>query len=283
MADDFKAERKKIDEQRKQLKKEQAAQQKEAKKRAKELAKQEADLEGETTGGGISMFFVTIFIILIWLAILAILVKLDVGGFGSNVLAPIIKDIPVINKILPGDGVTETDDLEAYYGYTSLTDAVDRIRALELELTSARSANEAYVSDIETLKAEVQRLKTFEDQQVEFQRIKTEFYEEVVYATKGPGAEEYRKYYEEMDPATAEYLYQQVVQLQAVEGQMNEYAAAYAAMEPAKAAGIFNTMGNSLELVGKILWSMSSAQRGLIMQAMDPTIAAQVTRLMDPQ
>ncbi len=282
MADE-KAERKKIADERKKLKKDQAAQRKEAKKRAKELADQEAELDGETTGGGISMVFVTIFIILIWLAILAILVKLDVGGFGSNVLAPVIRNVPVINKILPGDATTETEDLEAYYGYTSLDKAVDQIRALELELQSARTANETYVSEIETLKAEVTRLKTFEDKQVEFERIRTEFYEEVVYADKGPGPEEYRRYYEDMDPTTAEYLYRQVAGDQQVNAKMADYAAAYAAMKPEEAAAIFDTMGSNLDLVGQILWAMTSSQRGLIMEKMDPTIAAQVTKIMDPQ
>ena len=281
MADE-KAERKKIADERKKLKKDQAAQRKEAKKRAKELADQEAELDGETTGGGISMVFVTIFIILIWLAILAILVKLDVGGFGSNVLAPVIRNVPVINKILPGDATTETEDLEAYYGYTSLDKAVDQIRALELELQSARTANETYVSEIETLKAEVTRLKTFEDKQVEFERIRTEFYEEVVYADKGPGPEEYRRYYENMDPTTAEYLYRQVAGDQQVNAKMADYAAAYAAMKPEEAAAIFDTMGSNLDLVGQILWAMTSSQRGLIMEKMDPTIAAQVTKIMDP-
>ena len=55
-----------------------------------------------------------------------------------------------------------------------------------------------YVQQIEELKAEVNRLKIFEDQQTEFQRIKTEFYEEVVYAENGPGADAYRKYYEDI-------------------------------------------------------------------------------------
>lgn len=36
-----------------------------------------------------------------WLIIMALLVKLDVGGFGSTVLAPILKDVPYINRILP--------------------------------------------------------------------------------------------------------------------------------------------------------------------------------------
>ena len=104
-----------------------------------------------------------------------------------------------------------------------------------------------------------------------------------VYAENGPGPEEYRKYYEAMDPATAEYLYQLVVKSSAASAQMQEYAAAYAAMKPEEAAAIFNTMGNSLELVGEILWSMTSAQRGAILAQMDPDIAAQVTRLMDPE
>ncbi|MBP3295285.1 MAG: hypothetical protein J6M27_01790, partial [Lachnospiraceae bacterium] len=264
-------------------KKDQAAQRKEAKKRAKELADQEAELDGETTGGGISMFFVTIFIILIWLAILAILVKLDVGGFGSNVLAPVLRNVPVINRILPGDATTETEDLEAYYGYTSLDKAVDQIRALELELQSARTANATYESEIETLKAEVTRLRTFEEKQVEFERIRTEFYEEVVYAEKGPGPEEYRRYYEEMDPTTAEYLYRQVAGELQVNSKMTDYAAAYAAMKPEEAAAIFDTMGSNLDLVGQILWAMTPLQRGQIMEKMDPTIAAQITKIMDPQ
>ena len=133
------------------------------------------------------------------------------------------------------------------------------------------------------MKAEVERLKTFEDKQTEFQRIKTEFYEEVVYADNGPGPEEYRKYYEEMDPENAQYLYQEVVQKEEVDGKVKDYAAAYAAMDPKEAARIFNGMGSSLDLVGKILANMSSAQRGAILGAMDPDVAAQVTRVMDPQ
>lgn len=234
MAEDLKAEKKKIEDEKKKLRDEQKNQKKEAKKRAKELADQEAELDDDSAGGGFSMFIVTLFIIVIWLAILCLLIKLDVFGFGSNVLAPIIKDVPVINMILPSDATTETDDLEAYYGYTSLADAVAQIQALELELTSAQTANNTYVGEIEQLKAEVERLQTFEDQQVEFQRIKTEFYEEVVYAENGPGAEAYQQYYESIDPTTAEYLYQQVVLSETTDAQMEEYAAAYAAMKRKK-------------------------------------------------
>ena len=212
---DPKAEKKRLAEEKKKLKAEQKEQKKEAKRRAKELALQEEQLDVE--GGGVSVFLVTTLIVIVWIAILCLLIKLDVGGFGSGVLAPAFKDVPVINKILPEaaqqptqESVTE-DTQEEYGGYTSLKDAVDYIKELELELQRAQSAKATSEEEAVALRAEVARLKTFEDNQVEFQRIKTEFYEEVVYAENGPGEEAYQKYFESIDPTTAEYLYKQVV------------------------------------------------------------------------
>lgn len=285
MADekDIKAEKKKIADEKKKLKAQEKSQKKEVKKRARELADQEAELDDDAPGGGFSMFMVTLFIIAIWIAILGIVIKLDVFGIGSNVLAPVLKDIPVVNKILPKDAVTETDDMEAYYGYSSLQDAVNQIKALEMELTSAQTANATNITEIERLKAEVERLQTFEDQQVEFQRIKTEFYEEVIYAENGPGADAYKEYYESIDPTTAEYLYSQVIATEQTDAQMESYAKAYSAMDPKDAAAIFNTMTSDLDLVGNILWAMTADQRGLILGEMDPVVAAQVTKVMNPE
>ena len=75
------------------------------KKKRKQKNPDDLDGDEETVGGKILVFFVTIIIILIWLAIFAMLIKLDVGGFGSGVLAPVIKDVPYLNKILP-DSIT---------------------------------------------------------------------------------------------------------------------------------------------------------------------------------
>lgn len=278
---DTKAEKKRLKDERQKIKNEQKAQKKEAKQRAKEISAQEAELEDE--GGGVSAFFVTLVIIIIWVAILCLLVKLDVGGFGSNVLAPVLKDVPVVNKILPSEVVISTDDEESYGGYTSLRDAVDYIKQLELELEQAQSASNTDSAELDELRAEVERLQTFENAQVEFERIKTEFYEEVVYAENGPGIEEYRKYYEEIDPTTAEYLYRQVIEQLQTDAQLTAYAQAYSEMEPANAAKIFEEMTNDLDLVAKILNQMTPASRGAILAAMDSEIAARVTKIMDPQ
>ena len=277
---DTKAEKKRLKDERKKIKDEQKAQKKEAKQRAKEISAQEAELEDE--GGGISTFLVTIVIIIIWIAILCLLVKLDVGGFGSNVLAPVLKDVPVVSKILPSEAVISTEDEESYGGYTSLREAVDYIKQLELELESAQSASNSDSQELEELRAEVERLRTFEDAQVEFDRIKTEFYEEVIYAENGPGAEEYQKYYESIDPTNAEYLYKQVIEQVQENAKLSSYAQAYSSMEPAAAADIFEEMTNDLDLVAKILNQMSAESRGNILAAMDSEIAARVTKIMDP-
>ena len=280
---DTKAEKQRLKEEKKKIKDEQKAQRKEAKKRAKEISAQEAQLTEDEEAGGVSVFLVTVVIMVIWLAILCLLIKLDVGGFGSNVLAPVLKDVPVINKILPAESVITTDDEEAYGGYTSLREAVDYIKQLELELEQAQSSSNTDSEEMDQMRAEIERLQTFEDAQVEFERIKNDFYEEVVYADKGPGAEAYQKYYESMDPTTAEYLYKQVVQQQEASKEIKDYAQAYADMKPKEAAAIFENMTDDLELAAKILNQMSTEDRGKILGVMDPTVAARLTKIMDPE
>ncbi len=283
---DPKEEKKRLTEEKKKLKADQKEQKKEAKRRAKEISLQEEQLDDD--GGGVSVFLVTTLIVVVWIAILCLLIKLDVGGFGSNVLAPVLKDIPVVNKILPASEQRSpeqaaTGEEEEYGGYSSLKEAVDYIKELELELQRAQAAGASSTEEVEELKAQVARLKTFEDNQVEFQRIKTEFYEEVVYAENGPGEEAYKKYFESIDPTTAEYLYKQVVQQVEESNEVKEYAQAYSEMKPKAAAKIFEEMTDNLGLAARILSSMSAEDRGNILANMDPVVAARITKIMDPE
>lgn len=275
------AEKKRIQEEKKRLKKDQQEQRKEAKRRAKEITKQEEALGGDE-GNGLVTFGATVLIVALWIAVICVIVKLDIGGFGSSVLTPILKDVPVVNKILPGTSLTETTDTESYGGYTSIREAVDYIKQLELELERVQTASKAKDETIDTLNAEISRLKQFEDKQVDFQRIQKEFYDEVIYSDKGPGAEEYRKWYEEMDPTTAEYLYKQVVTQLQESQEIQDYAKTYANMKPKAAAAIFETMTDDLNLVSKILKAMDTDSRAQILGAMDSTIAGKLTKIMNP-
>lgn len=277
------AEKRQIQNEKKQLKKQQKEQKKEAKRRAKEIAKREDALDEDGSSNGILTFFATIFIVVLWLAVICIIIKLDIGGFGSSVVTPLLKDVPVVNRILPGNSLTETTDSESYGGYTSLKEAVAQIRYLELELEKAQNLSATNDEDLNNLKAEVIRLKEFEEKQIEFQRIRTEFYEEVVYSDKGPGVEAFQEYYESMDPATAEYIYKQVVTQLEENKEIVELSETYSEMEPEQAAGIFEAMTDNLNLAARLLLIMEPKERGAIMGVMDPDVAARLTKIMDPE
>jgi flagellar motility protein MotE (MotC chaperone) len=216
-------------------------------------------------------------IVAVWLAVIVVVVKLDVGGFGSNVLAPIIRDIPVLRNILPSDALGEGDSI----GDTAALNA--KIADLEQQLQVAQSAAGAETDQIATLKAEVDRLKQFEDKQVEFERIQRSFYEEVVYAENGPGADAFRQYYEEMNPDLAESLYKQVVTEDEADAKVQDYVKTYSSMKPAQAAAIFESMTDDMNLIAEILQGMSSDDRGAILGAMNSETAARITKLLNPQ
>lgn len=279
-AEDEKA---KLKEEKKKLKQEQKAQKKEARRRAAEIEKQEEAL-GDEGGNGVVTFFATVLIVVLWLAIVCVVIKMDVGGFGSSVLTPILKDVPVVNMILPSKtpaGSSNTTS-ESYGGYDSMEEAVAYIRQLELELEREQTASKAKDTQIDELKAETLRLKEFEERQVEFQRIQSEFMEEVVYADKGPGPEEYRKFYEAANPTVAESIYRQVITQEAADSKVQEFAKTYSGMKPKQAAKVFEEMTDNLDLVVKILNAMSVEDRSAILGVMDSELAARLTKMMDP-
>ena len=76
---------------------------------AKKKSKEELDIddsldlndEEESSGGNkLLNAFIVVVVIAIWLVIFGLLIKMNVGGIGS-MLRPFLKNVPVINRILP--------------------------------------------------------------------------------------------------------------------------------------------------------------------------------------
>lgn len=259
-------------------------------KRNRKLAKKEAkkngttdEFEEESGGGKAAVVFVTLMIIVIWIAILAVLIHFDVGGFGSTVMQPILKDVPYVNKILPKTEEEETKTKEdSKYPYKTVDEAVAYIKELEKELADAKennSENDAYVADLE---AQAAQWKEYKENEQKFEEEKAKFYKEVVFSDQAPDINEYKKYYESIDPQNAENLYKQVVEQQEKDDDMSDYVKAYSQMKPKQAAAIFDTMTDNLELVAKILSAMKADARGDILGNMKTDTAAKVTKLMEP-
>ena len=271
-------EKAKLKEEKKQFKQEQKAQKKEAKRRAAEIARQEEAL-GEDGGSGFVTFAATLLIVVLWVAVVCVVVKMDVGGFGSGVLAPILKDVPIINKILPSTApATETENPEIYGGYTSIEEAVEYIKQLELELEREQLASKTKDTEAEAMKAEILRLQEFEQRQVEFQRIKTEFYEEV--ANMDPDG--LLKYYESMDPSTVESILKQILVQEQKNEELNSYIETFSTMKPKAAAKLFEEMDDRIELVAEILEGLSVEDRAAISNVIDTELGAKLVKMMRP-
>ena len=233
----------------------------------------------ESLGSKVVLAFVTLLIILIWLGIIVILIKFDVGGFGSTVLRPIIKDVPYLNMILP-----ESDDLleNTEYQYETIDDAVDRIKELEKLYDEQLTANNTNQQTITDLQAQLAELESYKLEQAEFEKLKEKFYEEVVFSDQAPDIETYKTYYEGIDPENAEVLYKQVVEQIQYDQELEDYVKTYSSMKPTEAAAIFDTMENDLQLVADILAKMDTQSRADILGKMDEEIAAKVTAILEP-
>ena len=261
---------------------------KQRKKEEKKLAKQkqaEADdfeMEEETAGGKVAVFFVTLIIIIVWLAILALLIKWDVGGFGSQILAPVLKNVPYVNKILRDSALEEISTEDSAYAFDSMDEAVAKIKELEIALAEAQSGNTENAEYITQLEAQAQELQKYKEDEAAFEQEKQSFYEDVVFSDVAPDIEEYKKYYESIDPANAEVLYKQVVEQTAADEKIDEYVKTYSSMKPKEAAAIFDTMTNNLKLVAEILENMDAQSRADILGKMDSNTAAKVTEIMKP-
>ncbi len=241
----------------------------------------EGEEEEESVGSKILLVFVTVIIIAIWIGIFGILIKFDVGGFGSTVLYPLLKDVPVVNKVLPEVDLTESTEADAY-GFDSLDEATAYVKDLERQLADALDKNSELTSKVDELNAELTELDTLRQEQADFETLKEKFYEEVVFSDKAPDIKEYKTYYESIDPENAEVLYKQVVEQIQEDEEIAEYAKRYSSMAPENAAAIFDTMTDNFKLVAKILKAMSTQASSDILAAMDSKNAATLTEIMEP-
>lgn len=265
------------------LKKKQKKEKKKEKKESRKKGNSEETEEEEGLGSKVLIFLVTIVIIAIWLAILALLIKADVGGFGSSVLYPILKDVPYLNKVLPEVEHDYEQPEDTQYAYDSLEDAIARIKELELQLTEAGNSSSTDAQTIADLQAQIAELQKYKEDQAAFEKEKEKFYEEVVFSDVAPDINEYKAYYESINPENAEVLYKQVVEQTTHNEEVEEYAKTYSAMKAKEAAAIFDTMTNDLDLVADILLHMDTDSRAAILGKMDPETAAKVTQILEPR
>ncbi len=232
----------------------------------------------EEKKGGLLTVFIVILIIVIWIAIFALLINLDVGGLGTS-LRPMLKDIPLVNKILPAvsdDEIAWENDL----AYKDIIEANQRIKELEILVDKLTIEGEDKDEEIAALTAQVNRLRELEQKMADFEDRVYEFDKKIVFGENAPSIEEYIEWYETISPENAERIYEMAIQKEAYNALIKEKADYYEKMKPSAAAEVFENMTADLEYVCKLLYCMKIQSVSDILSSMDPLYAAKVTRKM---
>lgn len=236
---------------------------------------------GEKQGGKASLILIVVLIVITWLLAMALLIKCDVGGFGSEVLRPVFKNVPVIKGILPPPSDEEVAK-ESDYPYDTLESALNQISKLESSIASKDAEIKELGDKNGELEVEVTRLKTYETAQNAFEEEKNKFYDEIVYSETAPDTDTYVEWYNSIDSERAEEIYRDIIQAKQADQEIIDMAKTYQAMEPAAAAKILETMSNDLDTVALIMNNMSAQAQGKILAAMNAEFAASVTKKLLP-
>lgn len=223
---------------------------KQLKQQKKDMEKEIASLHGDGFGNKLKGVLIFFMVIILFLVLLAGMVKTDIGGFGSGVLAPVIGNISGLNKILPakslaaaGAATTAADtsttdsssaDASVTGTPTQVTQSADNTQA---------AANATSIANTPTPSA-------------------------APAASASPTSNTQTNTQSAADVQAAE------------ETKLADYVAAYSKMDAKSAASILGNMTGNLHLVAKILTNMSASKRADILANMDINIASKLTVLM---
>lgn len=230
-------------------------------------------------GGVVKVIVGIIVVILIVVIVFGAVVKFDVAGLGTNVFAPILKNIPIVNMILPEiEAVEEGEEVE--YNFETVEEAVEILKLTEKMLKEKDEEAEKVSEELTQLTAEVERLKIFESNQVQFGLDKVAFDEQIVESSE---AIIYNEWFEKMNPENAAEIYAETIKEVAYGKELEGMINIYQDMKPAQAASVLEGMSvTRLDQVATIIKGVSASQAGKILGLMEPDVAAKITSYIYP-
>lgn len=244
------------------------------------MAKKKKNKENgeEKKGGKLLVFIIILLILALWFGVFAILIKLDIGGLGS-MLRSSLEEVPILNTLLP-EIPEEQLAWQKNYPFKTMEEAIARIQQLEKELETEGQKEKTYQDQIADLKAEIERLKVFEDDVLNFEARVERFNKMVVFNPQAPPLEEYRKFYEEINPTTAEEIYQLVLEKLQYDQGIQQQVDILTAMKPSQAAAVIEESTADIGLIAEWILAMKKDQAAEILNKMDQLYAAKIFRKM---
>lgn len=232
-------------------------------------------------GGALKIIIVIIVILLILIVGAGAMIRLDVFGLGTQVVGPVVKDIPVLKLILPEMPEEVKEGSNDTYSFETVEEAVEILKLTEKMLKESDEKAEKISEQLTQLTAEVERLKVFENNQRQFEEDKAAFDIAIVGSSE---ALDYKMWFETMYPENAARIYGDVIQEVKISEDLEGIFSIYENMKADEAAAILEGMTvTKLDQVAMIVKNISSDQAAEILGAMDPVTAAKITAYLSPE
>lgn len=219
---------------------------KELAKKKREMQEELDELKGNTAKGKAVCVLVFLVLTGLLMGIFVGMVKLDIGGIASDVLSPVIADVPVLRTILPVEMQKKNaSELAAEQKQQEAEAAAEEAAAAEAEEAAEEAAaEEAQQAAAEEAEAEAEAEQAAEEAAAEAEA-----------AAEQAAAEE--------------------------EKALQDYVDTYSAMSPKDAASVFDSMmPDQVDLIVRILENLTPNQRAAILSKMSVENATILTEKM---
>lgn len=190
-----------------------------------------------------------------------------------------IAPIPLLRWALPEpedpDDPKYLTDSEVRERYIQVKEERDQLRKQLEEANTEVSNLKIYKEEYEKIIKEAEDERVFIEEQLS--EISTSRDEIQKLAAKND-TEGFRKYYEAIDPETAEEIYREIIQYEKVEQEKKDIIKIYEDMDGAAVARIFEEMGEqNMSVITGILSGMKKNIASAILSEMNPSFASKIT------
>lgn len=193
------------------------------------------------------------------------------SNVGYDFIAENVKEIPVLSSLFE-----LTDDKKEKMEIDVLR---DKLSNSELLLSSLTVERDELRKNKETLQAEVEKLRTYEEQYSEFESLKEAWSSNI--ATDN--LDTFKQVFQEINPDTASSLYSDIMSNDKKDVDLKEYSSVIGEMDTSKSAkAIEKLVVTDSELVKDMFDSMNKEMQAAILSEMETKAAAVVMKLISP-
>lgn len=253
------------------------------KKMAKAMKKEQKKAGGKKSKVGLIILLSFIVIVGGFTA----LVAFDVFGLRTNVVMPMLRNLPIIGPMFEAEYDPETGlPIQAYDPSATVADLEAQIAALEQQLAEVNTNYETLADEMAVLvqtidehELENERLREIEEYHMQILADREAFEREV--AEDNPEA--FNNFFETMNPELAEEIYTAAMNQRALDERWQNYLSSWGSAAPVNVARAIELMApTDMALIASVMTDLPVNQRAAIMNQLSTDTMAVLYRQMYP-